>query len=616
VASVLSTVTVPANAASAEFTVWTTPVTGSTGVNISTTAGALSSTQLLSVTTQPATGTIPFGTVDTPANGATGVTGSIAVTGWTLDDLGVSSVNIYRNCIGGVDPSCQTVAGNNVIFIGTASFLAGARPDVEALYPMYPNSVRAGWGYLMLTNMLPHVTAPVGAAGGQGPLTIYAFATDLEGHQTLLGQKAITLDNDHGAKPFGGIDTPTQGGTASGIVANYGWALTPGSAMIPTNGSTMTVVVDGVAVGTVSYNLCRDGASPPAGPGQCHDDIATLFPSTTNITTGSGAIGVFNLNTTTLANGVHTIAWGVSDNQGRSDGLGSRFFTVQNGAGLVAGGAASSAVSTSNSTQAQAFAQSMSTASTASTADPAPAQVVGSAMDVAGLAPSSSEVTGQAGFNFDAPMEVVDADASGVRSVRIPELGRIELQLGVGTSAGYLNANGTLRPLPPGGQLNTATGQFTWVPGPGYIGTYDLVFVQGSSQVAVEVTIEPKSTITAGLMRGIIDVPTPSASVGGAFTVAGWALDLAAWHGAGVGAVHVWAQRRDAAGAAPVFLGPASLGVSRPDVATAFGKQFDRAGWSLAASGLPAGVYDVTAYFWSNRTGQFDDARTVTVTVR
>ena len=198
----------------------------------------------------------------------------------------------------------------------------------------------------------------------------------------------------------------------------------------------------------------------------------------------------------------------------------------------------------------------------------------------------------------------------------MPELGRIELQLGEGTSAGYLNANGTLRPLPPGSQLNTATGQFTWVPGPGYVGTYDLVFIQGSTQVPVEVTIEPKLTTTAGLMRGWIDAPTPSASVGGSFTVAGWALDSAAWHGAGVGAVHVWAQRRDGVGAAPVFLGSASLGGSRPDVASAFGKQFDRTGWSLAASGLPAGVYEVTAYFWSNRTEQFEDARTVTITVR
>ena len=173
--------------------------------------------------------------------------------------------------------------------------------------------------------------------------------------------------------------------------------------MIPTNGSTMTVVVDGVAHGTVSYNNCA-GATKPAGPGGCRDDIATLFPNMTNIRNGIGAIGVFNLDTTKLANGLHTIAWAVTDNQGRGDGIGSRFFTVQNGSGLVATeGATSNAVSATDGTQAQAFVRSMSTASTA---DAAPAQVVGSAMDIAWLAPSTSEVSGQAGFNFDAPMEV------------------------------------------------------------------------------------------------------------------------------------------------------------------------------------------------------------------
>jgi hypothetical protein len=577
---------------------YTTPPLASTTsywVQVSNPAGTASSTTAtISVAAITAPPTPPFGMVDTPVNGVTGVTGSIAVTGWALASPGVATVKIYRNCLSGIDnAACQAVDGNSVVFIGDAVFITGARPDIEALYPAYPFANRAGWGYLMLTNVLPHVTAPASGTGGQGPLTLFAFATDLQGNRALLGQRSITLDNDDGAKPFGGIDTPTQGGTASGIVQNYGWALTPGSAIIPTNGSTMTVVVDGVALGTVTYNLCRDGASPPAGPGQCHDDIATLFPTFTNITRATGAIGVFNLDTTKLGNGVHTIAWGVSDTQGRTDGLGSRYFTVQNGSGLVNSGSRSSSVSSTNN-----------------------AEVVGSAMDVVWFAPSTGEVTGQAGFNFDAPMEVIDADATGVRSVRIPELGRIELQLGSGTSVGYLNANGTLRPLPPGSQLNTATGQFTWVPGPGYVGTYDLVFVQGSSQVPVEVRIEPKSTITAGLMRGWIDTPSSSSSVNASFMVAGWALDGAAWHGAGVGAVHVWAQRRDGVGAAPVFLGPASLGSSRPDVASAFGKQFDRAGWILEASGLPAGVYDVTAYFWSNRKGQFDDARTVTVSVR
>src|SRR5207344_1342043 len=160
----------------------------------------------------------------------------------------------------------------------------GARPDVEALNPSYPLAYRAGWGYLLLTNMLPHVTAPTNpGGGGQGPMTLFAYATDVEGNRVLLGQRNITLDNDHGVKPFGGIDTPSQGASVSGVVTNFGWALTPGAAMIPTDGSSMTVIVDGVALGTVDYNHCRAGASPTPAPGQCRDDIATLFPTMTNI---------------------------------------------------------------------------------------------------------------------------------------------------------------------------------------------------------------------------------------------------------------------------------------------------------------------------------------------
>ena len=37
------------------------------------------------------------------------------------------------------------------------------------------------------------------------------------------------------------------------------------------------------------------------------------------------------LDTTTLSNGLHTIAWVVTDSAGQTSGIGSRFFRVQNG---------------------------------------------------------------------------------------------------------------------------------------------------------------------------------------------------------------------------------------------------------------------------------------------
>ncbi len=110
----------------------------------------------------------PFGSMDTPINGST-VRGVISVSGWALDDIGVESVKIYYD------------NGTGQIHIDDAVFVEGARPDIEAAYPEYPNSSSAGWGYSLLTNLIP-----------DGTVTLYAIATDLEGQQTTLGSKTIS----------------------------------------------------------------------------------------------------------------------------------------------------------------------------------------------------------------------------------------------------------------------------------------------------------------------------------------------------------------------------------------------------------------------------------------
>ena len=43
--------------------------------------------------------------------------------------------------------------------------MAGARSDVQAAYPTRPMSEKAGWGYMLLTNMLP--------GGGNGTFTLH-----------------------------------------------------------------------------------------------------------------------------------------------------------------------------------------------------------------------------------------------------------------------------------------------------------------------------------------------------------------------------------------------------------------------------------------------------------
>jgi hypothetical protein len=245
--------------------------------------------------------TVPFGYVDTPVDGTTGVTGAIPVTGWSLDDVRVAKVQVYRDPLPG-----EPTQPNGKVYVGDATFVPGARPDVDGLFANFPHSSRAAWGYMLLTNFMPN--------HGNGVTVLHAYAYDDDAQQTLLGSRRITCSNATATKPFGTIDTPGQGQTVSGTIVNFGWALTPPPAAIPIDGHTLTVLIDGVPAGQPTYNQRRS-------------DIETLFPGYANST---GAVGYFYLDTTTLANGIHTIMWLATDDQGRTDGLGSRYFWVQN----------------------------------------------------------------------------------------------------------------------------------------------------------------------------------------------------------------------------------------------------------------------------------------------
>ena len=318
--------------------------------------------------------TQPIGLVDTPADHATGVVGSIPVTGWAIDDIGVTSVTLWRDPVAGEPAS----SSNGKVFIGNAGPVDGARPDVDATYAA-PFDYQAGWGYLLLTNMLPNQ--------GNGTFTLYVYATDVEGHTVLLGSRTITCDNAHATKPFGSIDTPDQGGTVSGAgYINFGWALTPQPNMIPTDGSTITVYVDGVAIGHPVYNQSRS-------------DIATLFPGRANT---NGAIGYLQFDTRTLANGVHTIAWGVTDNAGNSEGIGSRYFTVLNGA-------SSSILSSATVTNAVSLFEAP-----VREAAPSAGESVGQPVSALEPVPVNDQPTYvQNGFEPGTPLEYVDREVEG-----------------------------------------------------------------------------------------------------------------------------------------------------------------------------------------------------------
>jgi hypothetical protein len=379
----------------------------------------------------------PFGSFDTPKDGST-VMSSIPVTGWAVDDLGIERVSIWRNAVSGETGS--------EIYIGNAYPVSGARPDIEQMYPTYPMSNAAGWGYMLLTNTLP--------GGGNGVFTLRAYAHDYAGGQTYLGSKTITCDNKNAVKPFGAIDAPTQGGEVNGDkYQNIGWVLTPMPNMVPIDGSTITVYIDGVSIGNASYNHYRP-------------DIEFIFPGYAN---SKGALAYKYFNTYDYDFGVHTIQWVVSDNVGNTDGIGSRYFTVTREAGYP------------NST---------------STARGAGIRL----RDAAALPLYLHKpVTIKTGYGKNPDRETL-ADSDGIARVSIPETGRLVLDLGHEPGNrydGYLRVGNQRRRLPVGSSLDQQTGKFYWQPGVAFHGDYPLIFIIKESNgtifhQTVTVTITPK----------------------------------------------------------------------------------------------------------------------------
>jgi hypothetical protein len=399
----------------------------------------------------------PFGEFATPT-GDSAVRGSIPVTGWVLSDTGMESVKIYRQ------------EGNNLIYIGDATFVEGARPDIEAAYPDYPMNDKAGWGYMMLTNFLPN--------NGNGTFKIYAIATDREGKDFRLGIKTIIVDNANAVKPFGALDTPGQGGTVSGSrFINWGWVLTPQPNYIPEDGSTINVYVNGVNLGHPFYNIYRA-------------DIAGLFPGYAN---SGGAVGYFYLDTTAYEDGVHTIQWTASDSAGNKDGIGSRYFTINNACST-----ARNANIAGNSTVFLPF--------------PSHVEIPFN---------YSNPVRTKKGYECDTWTGYIYPDEKGQVNLETRELEPIVIHL---DAMGFTNNNNgpgktfepqfphpsrfhgflvagkdQLKPLPIGATLDKKTGIFYWLPGPGFSGNYRLMFIKTGpaeepGRIDIMVNIGPKFT--------------------------------------------------------------------------------------------------------------------------
>ncbi|MDW7760063.1 MAG: hypothetical protein SCM96_05425 [Acidobacteriota bacterium] len=450
--------------------------------------GALNSPRFVGVRIRvyaPGTTSPPFGRFETPISGST-VVGAVPVTGWALDDVEVVGVDIKREPHPSDNPAA--IGTDGLVMLGRGVFIEGARPDVEKAYPGRPLNYRAGWGFMVLTNYLPNQ--------GNGTFVLHAIARDREGNATHLGQTTITGANAGSALPFGTIDTPAQGGVVSGSAyRNWAWALTPQPNMIPLDGSTLRVWVNGQALGRPNYGYYRS-------------DIATLFPDYKNT---DNAVGYFELDTTRYENGLHTINWSVADDAGNATAIGSRFFRVQNKTG-----AAEKEFESSGMAAGKAW------------GSPRPRSLT---IDGIMRLPLRFDAVGvKTGYSENVAAEAAAPDQRGIVRLAVHEVDRIEIALGDGAAAepgvpvsetppltvlpvsrnhgrpldtgvahtGFLVVGDELRTLPIGSRLDPRTGLFTWQLGPGFLGEYTLVFLRDhnnglNDRITVKITVVPRS---------------------------------------------------------------------------------------------------------------------------
>lgn len=384
----------------------------------------------VSLTIHPeGTNALPFGSLDTPATGATGLAGAVAVTGWALDDIGVTRVEIWRDCIESIDRSrgaCRPTPNGDgdAVYVGDALFVTDARPDVASQFSTYPGANRAGWGLMVLTNMLPHL--PAGSAvGGQGTFLLSAYAVDSSNAAALLGRSSVVLENDSSQLPFGAIDIPAPGGVMFSEQRFVGWGIGAGNRCL----TSFRMFVDGVPI-TSANGLNLSFQTP-------RSDVNALFPQSCP----SQEKGlVFYLTGLAIPNGRHTVSFEATDDLGNVGSFGSRFFDVL---------AASD-----------------------------PDQVVAD-RGISDRPVSSGTTTSTVRVRVggpDAAVTSVPRGDDGAFTARLMPGGRLFVELGKRVLSAAHLVNGESKSLPGGSSLDRRAGTFAWEPPIGYYGPFVLVF--------------------------------------------------------------------------------------------------------------------------------------------
>jgi hypothetical protein len=218
----------------------------------------------------------------------------------------------------------------------------------------------------------------------------------------------------------------------------------------------MFVIIDGVQQpGHVTY-------------GNFRSDIATLFPNYKN---SNGAIGFYHINTFLLANGLHTISWNVTDDAMRSEGIGSRYFTVANGVTNQPEDGDSVMSAGANHIR----------------------SVAGERGEAVVKRRGDSSVSIRRNV-LNGRLEHVAPNKEGIFEITVQQMERIELHLGA-VHDGYVRLGRGTQVLPLGSTLDPDAGVFYWDIVSPLFGTFDLEFTPddaAAAPVRVRVTIAPK----------------------------------------------------------------------------------------------------------------------------
>jgi hypothetical protein len=203
--------------------------------------------------------------------------------------------------------------------------------------------------------------------------------------------------------------------------------------------------------------------------------MATLFPGYTN---REGAVGYFSLDTTQYENGVHTIQWTATDDAGNTDGIGSRYFSIQ------------TTGNTNSSPDTKRGQGGLPPCFDSSTY-----------LDLPPYMPENVRrdypIEIIKGYNTNVHHKMIYPDENGAVTLEIKELEPLEIHLNTPTWSGFQLIGNQLRALPIGSTFDASKGIFYWQPGPGFIGEYDLVFIKTNAlgqivKQIVRIVIKPE----------------------------------------------------------------------------------------------------------------------------